>query len=105
MAYDPTDRGSLLYSNNYGMFRLTNEGKWREVKILNKPNQEKITALTLNPANGQELFFITDGAFYQTKNGGADWTVRKIPTPGVPKFLMINPTNSNELYVAYFKLK
>ena len=103
LVYDFSDNGKLLYSNNYGMFRLTENNNWREIAILNKPKQERILALAINPSNGQEIFFVTDGALYQTKNGGVDWTVRKLPTPGSPRFLLLNPANANELYVTFFK--
>ncbi len=104
-AYDPSGTSQLLYSNNYGMFRLTKGNIWQEIQILNKPKQERVLAIAINQTNGQELFFVTDGAFYQTKNGGTDWTVRKLPTPGTPRFLLANPTNANELYVTFFKTK
>ncbi|MFH0873558.1 MAG: hypothetical protein V1846_01810 [Candidatus Komeilibacteria bacterium] len=103
LVYDYSDLGSLLYSNNYGMFRLTPGNTWREISILNKPKEERILSLAINTSNGQEIFFVTGGAFYQSKDAGVNWTVRKLPTPGIPRLLLINPTNANELYVSFYK--
>ncbi len=102
---DPAALDQLLYASNYGIFRLSADGIWREISILNKPTQEKVVALALNPNNSQELFFITDGAYYQSADGGVNWTVKKAPVAGSPRFLLVKPSNPQEAYIGYYKAK
>jgi photosystem II stability/assembly factor-like uncharacterized protein len=105
LIQDPSDLNQLLYACNYGIFRLSADGIWREISILNKPTQEKVVAVALNPANSQELFFVTDGAYYQSADGGVNWTVKPLPTAGTPRFLIVKPSNVQEAYIGYYKAK
>jgi len=102
---DPTALDQLLYASNYGIFRLSADGIWREIAILNKPTEEKVVALAINPVNSQELFFVTDGAYYQTRDGGTNWTVKNIPLAGSPRYLLVKPSNVQESYIGYYKAK
>ncbi len=105
LVEDPAALDQLLYASNYGIFRLSADGIWREISILNKPTQEKVVALALNPVNSLELFFVTDGAYYQTADGGVNWTVKKLPTAGSPRYLLVKPSNVSEAYIGYYKAK
>jgi len=105
MAFDSSQPDGLLFSNNYGIFRLDLEGNWSEIMILNKPKEEKVISLAINHANGQEIFFTTAGAYYFSLNGGVDWTVKNIPTVGSPTNLIVQSANSQEAYITFYQAK
>lgn len=103
LAFDYTQNNGLIYSSNYGIFRLLDSGQWQEISILNKPNEESVIAIGVNPKNGQEIYFTTTGAFYQTVNNGVDWTVKPLISAGLPQHLIINPDKPDSLYLGFYQ--
>ncbi len=103
MSLDSTQPNSLLYSNNYGIFRFTGGSSWREIQILNKPAEEIVYAIAVNPQNPQMLALTTTGAYYLTDDGGANWSVKVLPAAGIPRFLIINPKQPKEVYIGFYQ--
>lgn len=101
LKFDRSQKDGLLYASSYGIFRLINDEYWQEIDILNKPRKQKIYSIALDSTDGQTIYFATAGAFYQSLNGGEDWTVRPLPSPAIPKFMLLAPDNSREAFVVF----
>ncbi|MEK7584336.1 MAG: hypothetical protein AAB490_03755 [Patescibacteria group bacterium] len=101
LKFDTSQTDGLIYANAYGIFRLINGEYWQEIEILNKPKQARIYSIAIDGSDGKTMYFGTDGAFYNSSNGGVDWTVKKFPAAGVPKHILLAPDNFQELYIGF----
>ncbi len=101
LQFDPSQSDGLIYASGYGIFRLINGEYWQEIQILSKPQAEIVYTVTLD-ATGTNLYFATNGAFYRSENGGKDWSVRKLPATGQPRFVVSEPDAAGELYIGFY---
>jgi hypothetical protein len=101
LQFDPSQTDGLIYASGYGIFRLVNGEYWQEIEILSKPRQETIYTVALD-STGTTIYFATNGAFYRSENSGKDWTVRKLPATGKPRFLTSSPNVVGELYLGFY---
>ena len=101
LKFDTSQNDGLIYANAYAIFRLINGEYWQEIEILNKPKQARIYSIAIDGTDGKTVYFGTDGAFYYSANGGVDWTVKKLPSSGIPKHILLAQDNFQELYIAF----
>lgn len=100
---DLTTKDNLLYANKIGIFRFTGD-HWEQYKLLTSKNKASIYSVTVNPLNGQEIYYGTNNAFYFTKDGGANWQVKDLPTVKIAKELEFSP-NSKYLYLGTYVIE
>lgn len=97
---DLTTRDNLLYANKIGIFRFK-EDHWEQYKLLTSKNKASIYSIAVNPLNGQEIYYGTNNAFYFSRDGGANWQVKDLPTTKIAKELEFSP-NSKYLYLGTY---
>lgn len=102
LKFDSSQGEGLIYASGYGIFRFVNGSYWQEIEILNKPRGEQVYAIAINETNGQDIYFATTGAFYQSHNGGREWSLSGFPATGKPKLLLLSPDNDNELFIGFY---
>lgn len=101
LQFDSSQEDGLIYASGYGIFRLLSGEYWQQIEILSKPAQEVIYTVALDPT-GINMYFATNGAFYRSENAGKDWSVRKLPASGQPRFLLAAPDAVGELYLGFY---
>ena len=72
---------------------------WQIINLITTPLQTYIYSLGVNPKNENELFYGTASAFYRTTNGGANWTVKRLPTQAIASALLVDPVNPKIIYL------
>lgn len=106
LILDPTNEHGLLYASQYGLFRSTDDGAtWQNLKLLTPPNTSAIYSLAINPANGQEIYYGINNALYRTVDGGQNWITRDLPTSRAAAFLLLDPKNSQHIYLGVRRVK
>lgn len=100
---DLTTKDSLLYANKIGIFRFKVD-HWEQYKLLTSKNKATIYSVAVNPLNGQEIYYGTNNAFYFSKDGGANWQVKDLPTTKIAKELEFSP-NSKYLYLGTYVIE
>lgn len=103
VSADLTTKDNLLYANKIGIFRFAGD-HWEQYKLLTAKNKASIYSVTVNPLNGKEIYYGTNSAFYFTKDGGANWQVKDLPTNKIAKELEFSP-NSKYLYLGTYVIE
>lgn len=78
-ATDVSQADSLIYANRIGMFRFVSD-HWEQYPLLTPKNKEAIYSLTVNPKDGNDIYYGTANALYHTIDNGANWTIKELPT-------------------------
>jgi len=108
--YDDTARGIILtqdqqtgdlyYATGYGILLSNDKGdSWQEIKLLTVPSRTNVSAMALNPNNGNEIYYATDTNFYRSLDGGTTWSTWRLPTQRVGRALAVHPEDGNVLYL------
>lgn len=101
VVFLPDLADGIITVSKYGLLRSENGGNdWQSYILLQQPSTVNILSLAVNPANTQEMFYATDKGFYKTVDGGGNWITLSPPTNRWSKFLVIDPTQTNVLYLA-----
>lgn len=93
----------IIYINKLGIFRLTDNNLWQQIKLLTPKGKEVIYSVVVNPANGQEIIYGTSQALYHSIDNGNNWAISKLPTTNSARILNFSPDNSY-LYLGSFKI-
>jgi len=95
-----TDSSVLLASTGYGLLRSNDFGlTWQPLQLLTAPGEVFIRAAGIAPADPNLIYYATPLAFYQTVDGGQTWRTKKFPSARVPRTLLIDPKDSQVLYI------
>ena len=101
LSVDRSQPDALIYVNTYGIYRLTFGEMWKQIKMIPPKSQERVYAVVVNPANTNEIFYGTTGAFYHSIDNGANWNISKPPSTGWPNFLVFSLDNQYLYYGSY----
>ena len=92
----------LLLASTYGLLRsLNGGGSWERLHLLTPPNSVGISALGVNPANEQVMYYSAGSAFYRTIDGGKDWQTVPLPAPHPATALGVQPPSAAVLYLGF----
>lgn len=95
-----------LYASSYGILRTKDGGiTWESVPLLTKPGEVKITSLSANPFDFDEIYYGTGANFYKTVNGGAEWITRALPSSRQPTVLAVNPNDAGKIWMGVTKVE
>jgi len=81
LAVSPSKPGFLILANTYGLIESSDNGDtWSAIQLITPEKEATINAVTLNPKNPDEIYYVTNTTFYRSLDGGKDWTTKKLPT-------------------------
>lgn len=104
LLFDVDKENSLISINEYGMLRTENRGEtWTDYKILIPGRQLKIRVLALDSQNSNIIYYATVSALYKSTDSGQNWITKPLPATGTPTELLIDPVDSNILYLGFSK--
>ncbi len=97
---------AVFLATNYGLLKSVNHGDtWSKIELITPEKEARINAIAVNPANADEIYYVTDTAFCRSLDGGKNWTSKKLPTNRAGAKLLLDPVNSNVVYLAAKKGK
>ena len=97
---------ALVLINQYGLIKSSDGGKtWENYQLVSQPNQITIYSVAVNPHNSNEIYYATNRAIYRTRDGGIHWVSKSLPTSQAPVFFLVDPDNTNQLYLGVIKVK
>ncbi len=100
LEFIPSFEDGILIASKYGLLRSENSGvDWQAYILLQQPNTANIQSLVLNKKNENEIIYGTDRGIYRSVDGGANWTTIKPPTARLIKSLIMDPEQTNILYL------
>ncbi len=106
LIQDQTSPNSLFLVSKYGWLKTSDGGSsWQPLTLLTPPGSTVIYASAVNPKNNKEIFYSTETTLYHTRDGGVTWETKKLPTSRIANYLLIDPVNTNTIYLGTRALK
>ncbi|MBX4186658.1 MAG: hypothetical protein KW802_00130 [Candidatus Doudnabacteria bacterium] len=100
VALDLKQSGVLYLGTEQGLFRSVNDGKdWSFLSLPLKNAALRVSAITVNPSNSNNLYAAVVSTVYKSVNGGLTWETRTLPTTTYVHTIVIDPLNTNIIYL------
>ncbi|MDA2922661.1 YCF48-related protein [Patescibacteria group bacterium AH-259-L07] len=100
LAFDVNTENTLISLSSQGLFRSENGGEsWKEYTLLIPGSRLKVYTVALDPQDSDILYYSTATTLYRSVDGGENWIIRSLPFNNKPKALLVDPLNSNILYI------
>lgn len=100
------DKGLMFLATNYGLLKSSDNGNtWQKIELITPEKGATINAIAVSPKNSKEIYYVTNTTFYRSLDGGANWTTKKLPTSRAGWKLLVNPENTNIIYLGVKKLE
>ncbi len=101
---DPNRTGWVYAGTSAGLFRSKDEGEnWELIKILNKPRENAIRGMAVNPQNSDEIIYGAAQAFYKSMDGGQSWATVQFEGNRTIETLAYNLQNPGVIYAGMNK--
>ncbi len=96
----------LVYASRFGLLRSLNQGKnWVALPLISGKQDSNIYALAVNQANPLELYYGTRSTFYRSLDGGFNWIPRQLPTTRAALSILLDPNNSDAIYMGVGRIR
>jgi len=100
VVVDPVEANVLYDVSKYGILRSTDAGDtWKALNLTSPPGTVKINSLAVDPKNNKSLVYTGVSTLQFTTDGGVSWTPKPLPTTQAGSVLLIDPLDSNTLYL------
>ena len=101
LIQDPTDAKTLyVVSSKFGIGKTEDGGEtWKSVDLTTPPGAVKFYTMAIDPKNNKKLYLAGVKTFQISVDGGQTWTVKKLPTTQAGGTLLVDPMDSNTLYL------
>ncbi|MEA3464108.1 MAG: hypothetical protein U9R14_03475 [Patescibacteria group bacterium] len=100
------EAGVVVLATDYGLLRSFNNGEtWTKIELITPEKKATINAVAVSPNNSKEIYYVTNTTFYRSIDGGENWTTKKLPTARAGWKLLIDPKDTNIIYLGVRSLK
>jgi photosystem II stability/assembly factor-like uncharacterized protein len=104
LEIDPILGNGIYLGGKAGILRSGDAGEtWGKIETLPNPNNFPVTALAVNPANGQEIIAAVAQATYRSVDGGRTWATYQFSYPKSINFLKYSPLNTSTIFLTFKK--
>lgn len=106
IAVPASDKDVLFMATTYGLLRSYDQGEtWEKVELITPDKESTINSMAVNPKNLDEIYYVTNTAFFRSSDGGVNWSVSNLPTSRAGWKILINPDDPNIIYMGVKSLK
>lgn len=106
LAFSGENANRLFIATRYGLLKSDNNGKtWGKIELITPKDKATINALIVDPTNDDEIYYTTNTTFYNSKDGGTNWTSKKLPVNRIGWVMNIDPINPNQLFMGMVDAK
>jgi hypothetical protein len=100
LALDWRQAGVLYLGTEQGLFRTVNDGaNWSFIALPLKNAALRVSAVTVNPNDSNNLLASVVSTVYKSINGGLTWETKTLPTTSVVHTIVVNPSSTNIIYL------
>ena len=100
------EAGLVVLATNYGLLRSFDNGEtWAKIKLITPEKKAIINAVAVSPDDSKKIYYVTNTTFYRSIDGGENWTTKKLPTERAGWKLLIDPEDTNIIYLGVRSLK
>lgn len=105
IVVSPSD-GVMLLASSRGIVRSPDQGiTWENIELLPNEKDAIINSIAISPKNSQEIYYVTNTAFFGSSDGGVSWTTKKLTTSRAGWKLKVDNENTNLIYLGTRKIK
>lgn len=106
LTFSGESTAKLYIATKYGLLKSDNNGRnWAKIDLITPKEKAVINALAIDPTDDNNIYYTTNTTFYNSKDGGKNWTSKKLPNSRVGWVLSINPANTKQLFLGMIDLK
>jgi len=100
-----SQRPEIIYAGSeYGLLTSKDGGQtWQEVKIIMPSESMPVLSLAIELENTDHLYYGAGPILYRSLDQGVNWTVHELTSQRNIKAIVIDPRNSNLIYVGMHK--
>lgn len=92
--------GTIFLATYYGLLRSLDAGEtWENIQLILPSTKATINAITVNPKNLNQIFYVTNTTFYRSNDGGQTWSTLKLPSSRAGMRLFTDPEQPNIMYL------
>lgn len=100
VTLDPKNSNIVYVVSKYGIIRSEDQGQtWKALNLTSPPGTISISALAIDPLDSKKMVYLGSNSITYTVDGGVTWTGKKLPTTRAGSALLIDPKNSNTIYM------
>ncbi len=100
IVLDPVEANLVYAVSKYGILKSSDGGEtWKALQLTSPPETIKINSLAIDPRNNKRLIFTGISTLQLSTDGGSTWTVKKPPTTQAGSSVLIDPLESNSMYL------
>lgn len=105
LAVDNSDKYGILHGSEYGLLKSTDGGiTFRTLSLLTPETSAKVDAVVFDPSNHNQIYYVSNGIFYKTLDGGNTWITRSLPLDRNVSTILIDPADPRTIYIGMQKL-
>jgi len=105
LVFNPNFPDALISISEAGLLHSEDGGQsWTEYKLVTSGDKVKIYSLAVDPQNADVIYYATNKTLYKSIDNGENWTTKPIPNKRIPGKILIDPVNSNILYLGMINL-
>lgn len=100
LALDPRRSGVIYLGTKQGLLLSVNDGvNWLLLDLPVKNTQFKVSAITVNPINSNNIYASIGSTVFKSLNGGLTWETKKLNSDQEIRLILVNPSFSNIIYL------
>jgi len=97
--------GMIFLATFYGILKTEDYGDtWTDLELIPPDNNSRINGIAINNDNPEEIFYTTHTTFYRSLDGGQTWKTIKLPSTASGVELLLDPKDSNIIYLGIRKI-
>lgn len=105
LIFIKNEPGKIFLATPQGIVRSDDNAEtWEKIKLIPPENKATVNAITINPKNTKEIYYVTNTTFNRSLDGGENWTPTKLPTSRFGRKLIIDPEEPNVIYMGVFRI-
>jgi photosystem II stability/assembly factor-like uncharacterized protein len=105
LVFVPADNSLFMATDKVLLKSLDNGQSWAKIKLVTPDNETNINAITINPKDAKEIYYVTNTTFYKSIDAGNTWIAKQLVTSRAGSTLAIDFDNPTILYLGAKKIK
>lgn len=91
---------TVFVNSNHGMI-VSHDGGiiWEDLKLVSKGGDVRVRGFVVHPANSSIMYYGTQKAVYESRDGGKSWEAHELPTSRSANALVLHPNDVKTVYV------
>ncbi len=101
-----TEPSTIFLAGTAGLVKSIDDGNiWEKIDLIPPDAKSQINSIAVNEKDPNEIYYVTNTAFYKSSDGGQNWTPQNLPTTRAGWKIAVDPVNPENIYMGVKSLK